>query len=157
MAGKPDRTTLICGALTTLMGGVFALQGLGAIPAPQANDDGPRWLLLCIGAIFGLGGIAAMLTTMPGRTTRAVNAALAFVIVVCMGAVAGWVAWGPGSRGFSSPLALFGPQASEAGGRFLFGGGAVGCALFALAMVWRPVQAWASSVRSAYWPPLRKR
>lgn len=122
-------TTIIVGAITVAMGAFIIAGGLGFLPRGPADPTVPliqqQAITLCIGVVFAAGGIAAMLTTAPGRASRILNGLLGLVIVVGLTSLLGWVAIGPGSRGFASPLAILGPKVNEVSGRIMFGLGAL--------------------------------
>jgi hypothetical protein len=117
--------TLLVGALTVAIGGVGILAGLGFLPKGQGDPTIPaadqQAVAICVGVVFAAGGLAAMLTTLPGRVSRILNGVLGLVVIVGLTSLFAWVAIGPGSRGFASPLAKFGPAVNEVSGRFLFG------------------------------------
>lgn len=118
-------TTLLIGALTVAIGGMGIMTGLGLLPQGQGDPTIPaadkQAVAICAGVVFAAGGLAAMMSTLPGRVSRIVNAGAGFVAVVGLTSLFAWVAIGPGSRGFASPLAIFGPAVNEVSGRFLFG------------------------------------
>jgi len=122
-------TTIVVGALTVAMGALGIAGGLGLLPAGPADPTIPliqqRAVAICIGVVFAAGGLAAMLTTLPGRAALIVKNLLALVIVVGLTALLGWVALGPGSRDFASPAAILGPRVNAVSGRIMFGLGAL--------------------------------
>ena len=120
-----NTSTLLCGAIAALLGGFFVLEALGIAPGGAASSSDERAVGACAGAMFVAGGVAAMLTTLPGRRARLAIEGLAFVIVVGFAAIGGWIAIGPGERSFGSPLAIFGPRVNEISGRIVFGFGAL--------------------------------
>ena len=124
-------TTIVVGVLTVAMGLLGVASGLGFLPHGPADPSIPpiqqRLIAICIGVVFAAGGFAAMLTTLPGRAALIIKNLLALIIVLGLTSLFGWVAVGPGSRGFSSPLAILGPRVNEVSGRIMFGlGGLLG-------------------------------
>lgn len=121
-------TIIVC-ALTVVMGLFIAAAGLGAWPMGPSDPTVPviqqRAVTICIGVVFAAGGVAAILTTVPGRAALAVKNLLALIVVVGLTALLGWVALGPGSRGFGSPMEIFGSEVNEVSGRVMFALGAL--------------------------------
>ena len=122
-------TTRVVGAITVAMGLVVVLAGLGYLPHGPADPTIPVFqqqaLAVCAGAVFAIGGLAAVLTTVPGRGARLALDLLGPVIVLGLTAMFAWVAVGPGSRDFGSPFAVFGAQVNAVSGRIAFGFGAL--------------------------------
>jgi hypothetical protein len=130
-------TVLITGGLTVAMGAVGILSGLGYLPKGQDDPTVPmaqqQALAICIGTVFAAGGLAAMLNGLPGRAARLANQALGLIVAFGLTVLLGWVAVGPGSRGFSSPVAILGPRVNDISGRIMFGlGAAMGLAILVL-------------------------
>jgi hypothetical protein len=152
---------LVCGIFPILF-------GLGIVtPPPGADPPPPGWVGLAAGLMFVLAGLAVILDygigggvgpdgdLKPGTplSIRGANLLLGLGIVGLMTAVAGWVAFGPGPRTFSSTIALpfYGSHNRDAGemtGRFVFGMGTVLLALMFVACgvsgVRRFIRAWRS-------------
>jgi len=131
-----------------VIGGFFIGSGLltillatGAIAAPPGGAHAPEWVRVCAGLVFIAAGLAIIVDYRLGRagsdgqlaadTPFAVQAAslgLALSIVALMAAIAGWIAFGPGPRAFTSTLSLpfFVRRGhGELSGRIGFGIGAV--------------------------------
>jgi len=145
MSSSSKLSTLVCGGAAAVVGGSYALWGLGFIPLKRHSGDAPPWIAVCVGVVFAAGGLAAALTTLPGAAARRAISALTLVVVLGFAAIAAWIALGPGHHAISSPLMVFGPKVGEAGGRIAFGLGAVICALLASVIVVRAIHAPTSS------------
>jgi len=141
MAGNSKLTTVICSSAAVVIGVFYTLWGLGLIPLKAHSGDAPPWIAVCVGVVFAVGGLAAALTTLPGVAARRAISALTLVVVLGFAAIAGWIALGPGHHAISSPLMVFGPRVGEAGGRIMFGVGALICALMAALIVHRAIHA----------------
>lgn len=130
---------LVMGAITIGMGSVGILSGLGFLPHGRVDPTVPvadqRALAICAGAVFAAGGASAMLNGVGGRWAAIANRLLGLVVVVGLTSLFAWTAIGPGSRGFSSPLAFLGPAVNETVGRVLFGVVALMGLLIAVLMV----------------------
>ena len=128
--------------LAFIAAGAFPiLIGIGAI-APS-DGDAPAWVALAAGVMFVCAGAAVIVDYgiaggvgpdgdfQPGTPLwiRATNLALGLAIVGLMASVAGWIAFGPGPRHFTSTLTLpFLPlrwQSGEISGRIAFGASSV--------------------------------
>ncbi len=135
-------SAVIVGVMTMAMGAVGILAGLGVLPRGHGDPSVPladqQAVGITIGVVFAAGGATAVLTAFPGRAVRLLSSLLGFVIVVGLTSLLGWVALGPGSRGFSSPLAFLGPGVNEVSGRIMFGLGAL-LGLLIIAMMVRGV------------------
>jgi hypothetical protein len=130
---------LIIGAITVGIGAMGILSGIGYLPhgrvdptVPQADQQA---VAICAGVVFAAGGLSAMLSAFPGRAARIAYNLLGLVVAVGLTSLFAWVAIGPGSRGFVSPLAIFGPHVNEIAGRVLFGVAALMGLLIAVFMV----------------------
>jgi hypothetical protein len=141
-------TTVLCGAVSVLLGSFYLLQGAGVIVMAPPAHDGDNGLALCVGAAFIAGGAATILTTVRGPFAQTAINLLALVIVVCFAAIGGWIALGPGEHGFASPFAIFGHRANEISGRIAFGLGALISLAIAMAMARGLVQALRTAVSS---------
>ena len=122
---RPTLTTVLCGAVSVLLGGFYLLQGLGVIVMAAPAHDVDNGVAFAIGAVFAAGGAAAILTTVRRAAAQHAINLLSLLIVVCFAAIGAWVAVGPGERDFASPLAIFGHRANEISGRIVFGFGAL--------------------------------
>ena len=131
-----DKTAIACSLLAVGMGVFIVLSAFGVIPS-RGGNDGERWIGVVAGMAFVLGGLAALIQTCARATpdgnlpstapawVRVTLYLLSLAIVVSLGAIGTWVAFGPGEREFSIsipflPMWLNGPL-----GRTAFGVGAV--------------------------------
>jgi hypothetical protein len=119
------KVKVVVGGITLAYGAMQLLAGVGVLPMGQSDPTVPpeqqRALVICMGAVFAAGGGWAIFSAFPGAASRIANVILGLVIVVGLTSLLGWVAIGPGSRGFSSPMAMFGPKVNEFSGRIGFG------------------------------------
>jgi len=89
--------------------------------------DSSHWLMLGVGALFIAGGAALVVgygfQRRPGtsRALACTQYVLALIITCVMTAVAGWVAFAPGERRFSTNIPFLPPRAVEVLGRLAFG------------------------------------
>jgi hypothetical protein len=133
------RPNYIYAALSAAAGAYFFAVGAQLLPIPggPSNLHGPLRLMLCAGLAFFLAGIAIAIQTIGNanatgelpaeapRWMRVVQCLIGFTIFCCFGAIASWVAFGPGERHFSGSF-VFGDAATNAAiGRTAFGVGAV--------------------------------
>ena len=132
---------IVCGGATLLFGAFYVLLGFGVVPHATHAGDAPAWVIVCIGAMFGTGGGAVLMTLLVGRFARRALTAMTVAFVLGFAAVASWVALGPGHHDIASPLMMFGPRAGEVGGRVAFGLGALVCAAAASAILIRALRA----------------
>jgi hypothetical protein len=132
------------------MGAVFIAAGVfpilvGAGVIPRGDADAPAWVIGAAGAMFVCAGLAVLLDygiaggvgpdndLRPGTPTsiRVANLILGLTIVGLMTVVAGWIAFGRGSRHFTTTLIVpFLPvsrtwASGEWPGRVAFGTGSV--------------------------------
>jgi hypothetical protein len=102
------------------------------LPLP-GKLHGPIWIVLCVGLVFFLAGVAVLIQGL-GRANdqgelpagappwmRALQYMLVGVIFAAFATIASWIAFGPGERAFSGSLGLLGGQISAVIGRALFG------------------------------------
>lgn len=130
------RVLVAVAALTAAMGLFYILLAAGLVGSDPPNpDQAPRWLGIAMGAIFLLGGVAAIIQTVatggkPPPTgvpenlpawLRAVYLSICLAIAVLLSALFAWVGFGPGERHFTGNGAAFGAT----GGRIAFGAAAV--------------------------------
>ncbi len=141
------------GLLAIVCGLVPMLEGAGVFgPPPSAPGDAtPAWVVFSIGLMFVLVGldvifdyaIERVVTGPDGNlpadappVVQAANYLLGFAILGLMTAVFGWVAFGRGTRQFSTSISLpfvsTSARSSELTGRVMFGGFSI---LWALAFV----------------------
>ena len=131
------------GALFIASGVFPILVGGGTIP--RGDADAPAWVIGAAGATFICAGLAVVLDygiaggvgpdndLLPGTPTsvRVANLILGLAIVGLMAAIAGWIAFGPGPRHFTTTLIVpFVPvprrwASGEWPGRVAFGVGSV--------------------------------
>jgi hypothetical protein len=131
--------TILVGVIAAGFGLYFTLVGAGALPVPggSRNLHAPLWIVLCAGLTFLLGAIALLVQTI-GRgddhgelpadaplLLRAVLYLIGVTIFSLFGAIASWIAFGPGSRAFAGSFLFFGPETNAAIGRTAFGIGAI--------------------------------
>jgi hypothetical protein len=133
------RQMMFAAAIAAGFGGYFILVGAHvlAIPGGRSNLHGPLWLVLCAGLAFFLAGVAIFIQALghaaadgalpadAPRWLRAVQYLIGLTIFCCFGAIAGWVAFGPGARQFSGTLTFGNAATNEMIGRIAFGFGAV--------------------------------
>lgn len=131
-----DRTAIACGFLAVAMGLFVALSALGVIPS-RGGAEGERWVAVVAGLAFVFGGLAVVIqafaratadgvlpATAPGSVRMALYL-LTLAIVVSLGAIGTWVAFGPGERGFATSIPFLPNGLNEPLGRTAFGIGAV--------------------------------
>lgn len=126
-------------------GAIIVVRSIGASPAP---DGTPVWIGTVMGLVFLAGGSSVILQAITGGLNQAqgglpenapaflriVYNGFALVIVVGLGTLFTWVAFGPGERHFIARVS-FGPAASQFSGSGAFSGSFVGRAMFGLAAV----------------------
>ena len=108
---------------------VWALVAIGlgisqigvSVYADPAGFNAPRWLVALIGAAFSLVGVILLVP----RRFRTWHAFLIALFVTAFAVAPSWIAFGPGSRRFTSSISGivlpdFGPS-GELPGRFVFG------------------------------------
>ena len=134
-AQSSAKSTIDCGLIAAAMGVFFILFAAGVIQlGPTRAGQEPGWVGVVCGLIFLLGGSAVVFQTVASdgktpqgqlpastpRWLRAVNQLICLAIVVSMGALGTWVAFGPGERQFTGSGSFLG----QIGGRIAFGIGA---------------------------------
>ncbi|HEY5060303.1 MAG TPA: hypothetical protein VII52_02155 [Gemmatimonadaceae bacterium] len=136
------RQAVAFGLLTIAMGFTPLLSRF--VPArPHRPDDAPPWVVLLVGAVFVLCGLALIvgygiardigptgeLEPNAPRPIRAVQRLLGFSTVACMCAIMAWVGFGKGERHFSTtrslPFVSWHSHGGELSGRIVFGSVAV--------------------------------
>ena len=131
---RASRLAIILGLVTAAIGLFLMLLAAGVFQSgQQSTGQEPRWIGIAIGLIFLLGGFAGVTQMVVGGNTttgelpktaplwlRLSYQLSCLAIVVSLGALATWVALGPGERRFTGSGAFLG----EAGGRVAFGIGA---------------------------------
>jgi hypothetical protein len=126
------------GAGAIAAGLYFILVGLGLLPVPGGprNLHGPLWLVLLVGLVFFLAGIA-MLVQVMGRASaggdlpsdaprwmRIVQYLIGVAIFGSFAMIGSWVAFGDGPRTFSGNFLFFDGATNASIGRVAFGIGA---------------------------------
>jgi hypothetical protein len=132
------RWTIPIGAIIALIGLFFMVVSLGAAPQGYATLPSPGWIVFCAGLIFLLcGGVIALrgaagtlkpdgdLAPDAPRWLRLAQYLAGLAVFACFGAIATWIAFGPGPRTFSASGPFLPSQPSELLGRTVFGVGAV--------------------------------
>jgi hypothetical protein len=131
---------------TMAMGAFIMLRSLGAFGPIPTSPDGPAWLGALIGFVFLAGSTSALIKITFGGDDLNANAlaqtappairflynSLGFAIVAGLGALFGWVGFGPGERHFSGSGAFLGAGV----GRAAFGLAGI---FVWVALVWRSV------------------
>jgi hypothetical protein len=129
-SGTP-RQKIVIGTGIAAIGAYFLLVGVGALPLPS-ELHGPMWLVLCVGLVFLLAGVAVMvqgfgrgneqgeLAADAAPWLRAAQYLCVGVIFAAFAAIASWIAFGPGERSFSGTLPMVGAIGAFIG-RAMFG------------------------------------
>ena len=106
-------TTIACGLLTAALGLLPILVAFGVITPDQkpGQENAPAWVIGSAGLIFVFGGVAVIMQGLFGngdpngelpKTTpewlRAIYMLFPLAIIIGLGAVASWVAFGSGDR-----------------------------------------------------------
>ena len=140
-----DKTAIACGLLALAMGLFIVLSAFGIIPS-RGGSDGERWIGIIAGMAFVFGGLAVFIQTCAKATpdgvlpstapiwVRATLHLLSLAIVVSLGAIGTWVAFGPGERKFSSSIPFLPDWLNEPIGRTVFGIGAILIWIFLIVM-----------------------
>jgi hypothetical protein len=129
---------MFVGAIAAAAGIYFMLVGFGVLPIPGGprNLHGPLWVVFCAGLAFFLGGLAVFLQgvtraergELPAGSPhwlRAIHLLMGLTIFICFGAIASWIAFGPGARSFSGSFLFFSAEMNAIIGRAAFGIGAI--------------------------------
>jgi len=134
------RAAVVLGLVVSGMGGLIVLLAVGIIPGAEGSLEAPRWVVAVAGFSFVLAGAAMIvgyavaggagpdgdLPAGTPRWVRVTQSVLGLGIISALGAVATWVAFGPGPRGFTVTLPFVGRgPGDETLGRAVFGIGAV--------------------------------
>ncbi len=151
MGERPATRTeiLLLGIAATGVGLYFSLVGAGALPIPGGpkNLHAPLWVVFAAGLAFLLAGIAILmhgagvtdnngeLPTGAPQWLRVFQFLAGVAIFICFGAIASFIAFGPGPREFSSSVAGVEAPVSATIGRIAFGIGAIVIWLCTLAVV----------------------
>jgi len=137
------------GAVLIAFGGFIALYALGLVTGTPPSTETPPWVGACAGLVFVFGGGAVVVGyALAGGATpegdlppgtplwmRVTQMTLGLGIVGALGAVATWIAFGPGPRAFTATGSFGSGQTSERVGRMLFGTGATLLAVVFVALV----------------------
>jgi hypothetical protein len=122
---------LIVALPTAAIGGFMMLRSLGAFGPIATSSEAPAWLGVLMGFVFFAGATSVVVKLIYGPETmeqsglpadaplvaRLFYNGLGFSIVAGLGAMFGWIAFGPGERHFSGSGAFLGTIA----GRAMFG------------------------------------
>jgi hypothetical protein len=140
---------LMCAAI-----GGFIMVASGFDP-DDSRFHAPRWVVAAAGATFLLAGIAAIKSG--GQAGPHVDHSAGYGLIIallltCFGAVASWVAFGPGERRFDGQLDAGGGllpfEIGEVIGRILFSPGALLLDVMALAAWFQFFRTWARRNRA---------
>ncbi len=127
-----DKTAIACGLFALAMGLFIVLSAFGIIPSRESTD-GERWIGVIAGLAFVFGGLAVVVQTCAKATpdgvlpvsapiwVRVTLHLLSLAIVVSLGAIGTWIAFGPGEREFSSSIPFLPAWLNEPIGRTVFG------------------------------------
>ena len=141
------RWTIPIGVIIAAAGFYFMLVPIGMVPPPEGYEAirTPGWIIFCAGFVFVLAGVTVTLRAAAGtlrsdgdlapnapRWLRLTQYAAGVTIFACFGAIATWIAFGPGPRTFSASGPLLPSHPSELVGRTVFG---IGAALTWLGMI----------------------
>jgi hypothetical protein len=141
------RWTIPIGVIIAAAGLYFVLVSIGMAPPPDGYEavQTPGWIIFCAGLVFAFAGVTVALRGTVGalrsdgdlslnapRWLRLTQYAAGLTIFACFGAVATWIAFGPGPRTFSASGPLLPSHPSEMVGRTVFG---IGAALTWLGMI----------------------
>jgi hypothetical protein len=128
-------------------GGFIMLRSLGTFGAIATTADAPAWLGVLMGFVFFAGSTSVIIkmfygaenmgqSELPAEASlpiRILYNSLGVGIVVGLGALFGWIAFGPGERHFSGSGAFLGATV----GRMMFGLAAAMALLMVVLMVFR--------------------
>jgi hypothetical protein len=140
-----DKTAIACGLLAIALGVFVLLSAIGIIPS-RGGFEGGRWIGVTAGLAFVFGGLAAVIQTCAKATpsgelpssapiwVRLTLRLLSIAIVVALGTIGTWVAFGPGERKFGISIPFLPAWLNEPIGRAAFGVGAVLIWLFLIVM-----------------------
>ena len=149
------RAAVALGTAVSGMGALIVLLAVGIIPGAEASLEAPRWVVAAAGLSFVLAGAAMIVgyavaggpgpdgDLPPGtpRWVRVTQSLFGLGIVSTLGAVATWIAFGPGPRAFTVMLPFVGRgPGDETLGRAVFGISAVLMWVFLIVFVVVSVQ-----------------
>ncbi|WP_412061854.1 hypothetical protein [Rubrivirga sp. IMCC45206] len=118
----PTRPDLLFGGLFVAAGLALVALGAGVVPVDPASVHAPGWVLALCGAVFGMGGLAALAHRWPAVQSAAVG-----VIWLAFGVIGGWVALFGSAEQFSGGAGVLPRALDVLLARGLFGLGAVLC------------------------------
>jgi hypothetical protein len=142
------REGLLLGGGIALFGLYFTVAGFGVLPLPGGpqNLHGPLWILLPIGSIFLLTGVAILLQGL-GRANekgelpanapqwmRGAQHLIGVTLFACFGLVGSWIAFAGESRQFSGGVPFIGHSLNITIARGMFGLGAIICWIAAIGL-----------------------
>ncbi|MCM3881832.1 MAG: hypothetical protein ND807_17120 [Vicinamibacterales bacterium] len=154
MAGSPElspRGAVIAGLFCIALG-VFPILGALGVIDLRMTPGTPVWVGVAAGVVFVLGGLVIVnsyaigpkaISDADGLSAAGPYRAFAQILLttmicVTLAAIAGWVAFGPGEREFSTggslPFYSSRGKSSGWGGRAVFGAGAIFAAVMAVAV-----------------------
>ncbi len=155
MAGsgpKLDKTALLCALVSVLIGAYFLASAMGLLNFNGMRaSQSPGLMGICVGVLFVAGGLSVIIQTLgkvrvapDGSFSGAMSASsmwvlrgLGLVVTVSLAIIQFWVAFGPGSRDFLTPLPFLNAPARELVGRAMFGAGGVLVVVFLALVVLR--------------------
>jgi hypothetical protein len=134
----PKETPLWVGLIGVTIGSFIAI--MSGLDPDDSRFHAPRWVVAATGTCFVLASVAVIMTR--GNEASPVQHSLRYgfilaLLLTCFGAVASWVAFGPGERRFEGQLDIGGGflpfDIGEMLGRILFSPGALLLDIMALA------------------------
>jgi hypothetical protein len=142
------REGLLLGGGIALFGLYFTAASFGAVPVPGGPKSlhGPLWILLPVGLVFLLAGVAILLQGFgranesgelapdAPRWMRSVQYLIGVTLFACFGLVAGWIAFAGESQQFSGGVPFIGHSLNVTIARVMFGFGAIICWLAAIGL-----------------------
>jgi len=144
--GKPQeasrRQALWSGLVSLVLGVFVVLLAAGIIPSDPGTLHGPPWMVAVVGVLIGVTGVLLLLFAGGSSGESAGYVGLAAFALTSFAVVAGWVAFGPGERGFELPFGVgfLGERVGEISGRAAFG-------LVAVIVGGASVAAWRDALR----------
>ena len=111
-ANPLDKTAIACGVVALVIGVFIVLSAFGIIPS-RGSSGGGRWIGVIAGMAFVFGGLAVVIQTcakaspdgvLPSNAPAWVGTTLyllSVAIVMSLGAIGTWIAFGPGEREFT--------------------------------------------------------
>lgn len=114
----------VLGAITVSLGAMIVMIALDVIPTDPEKIHAPDWVLILAGAVFIFGGFAVGF-----RARELLVSVLGNLIVMAFAVIAAWVALAGSSDQFSGGIGFLPHAVNVKIARFMFGGGAILCAL----------------------------